>query len=179
MAAMAQEADVIWSGRPWIGPSLVLRTILTLVAGILVLVILSSLSVLTSLLFAVPLYVWVLGILAIAWLASLAGLMVMRASSRYVLRRGSIEVDRGIARKKSLIVSPSGFSELEVDQGIMGRLLNYGSLEVRSQGGQELKLRLIRDPKGVSARIRDIMTTPTVRIAKDEPPSTVLSDERK
>lgn len=176
---MAQEADVIWSGRPWIGPSLVIRTVLALVAGILVLVVLSSLGVLTSSLFAIPLYVWVLGILAIAWLVSLAGPMVMRASFRYVLRQGSVEVDQGIVRKKSLIVSPSGFSELEVDQGIVGRLLNYGSLEVRSQGGQELKLRLIRNPKGVSARIRDVMTTPPVRITRDEPPSTVSGDERK
>lgn len=146
---MAQEADVVWSGRPWIVPSLVIRTILVLVAGILVLVALSSLGVLTHSLLAVPIYVWVLGVLAIVWLASLAGLMVMRASFRYVLRQASIEVDRGIARKKSLIVSPSGFSELEVDQGIVGRLLNYGSLEVRSQGGQQLNLMRIRDPKGV------------------------------
>jgi uncharacterized membrane protein YdbT with pleckstrin-like domain len=176
---MAQEADVIWSGRPWIGPSLVLRTILAIVAGIPALVVLSSLGVPTSSLLGIPMYVWVLGILAIAWLASLAGLLVMRASFRYVLRRGSVEVDQGIARKKSLIVSPSGFSELEVDQGIVGRLLNYGSLEVRAQGGQQLNLMLIRDPKGVSARIRDVMTTPAVRISRDEPPSAIPMDEKK
>jgi uncharacterized membrane protein YdbT with pleckstrin-like domain len=176
---MAQETDVIWSGRPWIGPSLLLRTVVAIVAGILSFVVLSSLGVLTSSLLAVPIYVWVLGILAVAWLASLAGLIKMRASFRYVLRQSSVEVDQGIARKKSLIISPSGFSELEVDQGIVGRLLNYGSLEVRSQGGQQLNLMLIRDPKGVSARIRDVMTTPTVRIARDEPPSVTRVDEKK
>jgi uncharacterized membrane protein YdbT with pleckstrin-like domain len=176
---MAQETDVIWSGRPWIGPSLVLRTVLAIVAVIVSFVVLSSLGVLTSSLLAIPTYVWVTGILTIAWLASVAGLMIMRASFRYVLRRSSVEVDQGIARKKSLIVSPSGFAELEVDQGIVGRLLNYGSLEVRSQGGQQLNLRLIRDPKGVSSKIRDVMTTPTVRIARDEPPSAIPVEEKK
>jgi uncharacterized membrane protein YdbT with pleckstrin-like domain len=179
MVAMVQEADVIWSGRPWIGPSLVLRTILAIVIGILVLLGLSPLGVLTYSLLAAPIYVWVVGILTIAWLASLAGLMVMRASFRYVLRQNSVQVDQGIARKKSLIVSPSGFSELEVDQGIAGRLLNYGSLEVRSQGGQQLNLKLIRGPKEVSAKIRNVMTTPTVRIVKDEPRPTVEGEKKE
>jgi len=177
--AMAEEADVIWSGRPWIGPSLLLRTVLVIVAGILSLAILSSLGVLGFSLLAIPIYVWVIGIFAIAWLGFLAGLIKLRASFRYVLRRNSVEVDQGIARKKSLIVSPSGFSELEVDQGIVGRLLNYGSLEVRSQGGQQLNFTLIRNPKGVSARIRDVMTTPTVRIARDEPPSPMPVERKK
>ena len=177
--AMAQEADIIWSGRPWIGPSVLLRTILVIVAGILSFAILSSLGVLTSSVLAIPVYVLVIGILAIAWLGSMSGLFIMRASFKYVLRRNSVEVDQGIARKKSLIVSPSGFSELEVDQGIVGRLLNYGSLEVRSQGGQQLNLMLIRNPKEVSARIRDVMTTPTVRIARDEPPSPMPIENKK
>jgi uncharacterized membrane protein YdbT with pleckstrin-like domain len=176
---MAQEAEVIWSGRPWIGPSLMFRTVLVIIAGILSFAILSSLGVLASPVLAIPMYVWVIVILAIAWLGSLAGLILLRASFRYVLRRGSVEVDQGIARKKSLIVSPSGFSELEVDQGILGRLLNYGSLEIRSQGGQQLNFMRIRDPKGVSTKIRDVMTTPTVRIARDEPPSPMPVDKKE
>ncbi len=165
---MAQESDVLWSARPWIGPSLALRTIGVVIAAVVISVLLSYLGVLTTSILSIPLYAWVFAVLALVWLALLAGLLMLRASYRYVLRRSAFEIDQGIARKRSLVVSPSGFSELEVDQGIVGRMLNYGGLEVRSQGGQQLRLMLIRDPKGVSAKIRDVMTVPTVRIARDD-----------
>jgi hypothetical protein len=165
---MSQGQGVVWSGRPWIGPALVLRTAAAVVVGVVIFTILSTVGILTTALF-VPLYIWVIGLLALAWLTSLARLLVLRASYKYVLRQSSIEVDQGIVRKKSLVVSPGAFSELEVDQGIVGRILNYGSLEVRSQGGQQLNFVLIRDPMDVSAKIRDVMSIPTVKVAKEEP----------
>jgi len=165
---MGEEEDAIWSGKPWIGPAVAVRTIGLIVGGFLIFAILTTLGLLTLPLLSVPLFVWALGLLTFAWFASVVGLLVMRASFTYVLRQSSIEVEQGIARKRNLVVSPSAFSELEVDQGIIGRLLNYGSLEVRSQGGQQLNLMLIRDPRGVSSRIRGVMTIPMVRIAKDE-----------
>ena len=165
---MGQDGDVIWSGRPWIGPSLVARTIAALVVGVLAFAVLSALGLMVLSIFGTPLYVLALVVLAVSWLASVVSLFVMRASYRYVIRKGSVEVDSGIVGRRSLVVSPSAFSELEVDQGVVGRVLNYGSLEVRSQGGQQLNLRAIRDPKGISTKIREVMTVPTVRIAKDE-----------
>ena len=166
---MSVEPDVSWSGRPWIGPAVAVRTAGVVVGGVVLYALLSFLGVATFSLLGAPVYLWALGLLAVAWLASMAGLLVMRASFRYVLRQSSFEVDQGIVSKKFLVVSPSAFSELEVDQGVVGRLLNYGSLEVRSQGGQQLNLELIKDPGGVAAKIRGIMTVPTVRIAKEAP----------
>ena len=165
---MEMEKDIVWTGRPWVGPSIAIRTFAFAVGGFLALTLLSALGSLALSILEVPLYIWVLGILGVAWLVSVVGLLILRASYTYVLRQSSIEVNQGIVRKRFLVVSPSAFSELETDQGIVGRMLNYGSLEVRSQGGQQLNLILIRDPKGVSARIRDVMTVPTVRIAKGE-----------
>jgi uncharacterized membrane protein YdbT with pleckstrin-like domain len=165
---MEKEKDAVWTGRPWVGPSIAIRTFGFVVGGILAFALLSVLGSLTFPILMVPLYVWVLGIFGIAWLISVAGLLILRASYTYVLRQSSIEVNQGIVRKRFLVVSPSAFSELETDQGILGRMLNYGSLEVRSQGGQQLNLILIRNPKGVSAKIRDVMAVPTVRIARDE-----------
>lgn len=86
---------------------------------------------------------------------------------------------QGDSREEVAGVSPSGFSELEMDQGIVARMLNYGTIEVRSQGGQQLKLELVRNPREVSAKIRDVMTTPTVRIATDQPVAPVTKDEKK
>lgn len=169
MAVSEQEKDVVWRSRPWIGPTATTRTLGVFVVGVLALGGLSSVGEWAYSLFGFPLYLWVVGLLAVAWLASMAGLMVMRASYKYVLRQSSIEIDQGIVGKKSLVVSPSAFSELEVDQGVIGRMLNYGSLEVRSQGGQQLNFRLIRDPMGVAAKIRGAMTVPTVRLARDGP----------
>ena len=165
---MGQDTDVIWSDRPWIGPSLVARTIGAIAAVAVALVVLSALGIMSLTLLSVPLYALAVGVIGVAWVAAVVGLLVTRASSSYVLRQSSIQIDQGILGKRSLVVSPSAFSELEVDQGILGRVLNYGSLEVRSQGGQQLNLILIRDPRGVAATIREIMTIPTVRIAKDE-----------
>ncbi|MDE1858702.1 MAG: PH domain-containing protein [Thaumarchaeota archaeon] len=165
---MEGDKDVVWSGRPWIGPSVAARTIGAALAVVVVFVGVSALGLAGLPILGIPLFVLAAVILAIAWLASIAGLVVMRASYRYVLRHSSVEVDRGIVSRRSLIVSPSAFAELEVDQGVMGRMMNYGSLEVRSQGGQQLNLWLIRDPKGVSTRIREVMTVPTVRVAGDD-----------
>ncbi len=176
---MAQESDVLWSGRPWITPAAVLRTAGVVIIAIIVYLLLSMLGLVGIQILSYPLYFWVFGVLALAWLLSLAGLLVRRASLSYVLRRSSLEVQRGIAGRKSLVVSPSGFSELEVDQGVVGRILNYGSLEVRSQGGQQLNLELIRNPSEVSAKIREVMSTPTVRIATNQPVSPVKEDEGK
>jgi membrane protein YdbS with pleckstrin-like domain len=176
---MAQESDVLWKGRPWIRPSVLLRTVALVLIAVLAFVFLSMLGKLTYQPLWVPLYLWVSGLVALAWLLSLVPLLIRRASSRYVLRRGSLEVVKGIVRKKSLVVSPSGFSELEMDQGIVGRMLDYGSLEVRSQGGQQLNLELVRNPREVSAKIRDVMTTPTVRVATDQPVSPLTKGEKK
>ena len=150
---MGKDQDLVWSGKPWIGPSVAGRTVGVMVFGIIFYAILSALGVLTLRILVLPLYAWTLGALAIAWLASVLGLLVLHASHTYMLRHSSVEIDEGLASRMSLVVSPSAFSELEVDQGVFGRILNYGSLEVRSQGGQQLNLRLIRDPKSVSAKI--------------------------
>ena len=166
---MAQESDVLWTGRPWITPAAVVRTVAVVVLAVLVYSLLSMAGLQFFELAALPLYLWAFGILGLAWLLSMSGLLVLRASQRYTLRRSSMEMARGILGKKSLVVSPSAFSELEVDQGMVGRMLNYGSLEVRSQGGQQLNLVLIRNPNEVSAKIRDVMATPTVRVATDSP----------
>jgi uncharacterized membrane protein YdbT with pleckstrin-like domain len=166
---MSVESDVIWSGRPWIGPQVVLRTAALVIIAIIASFFLSLSSLFAFPLLTLPLYLWVYGLLAIAWVLSLLSLLILRASWRYTLRRSSMEVVKGIVSKRTLTVSPSGFSELEVDQGIVGRILNYGSFEVRSQGGQQLNLILIKRPRDVSAKIRDVMATPTVRIATDPP----------
>lgn len=164
---MTAEQDIMWSGRPWIGPSVAFRSLALLAIAIILVVLLAQFGTLTWQLYSLPILFLALGLIGLVWVASVIRLLVLRASVKYVLRRSSVEVDQGIARKKSLVVSPSAFSELEVDQGIAGRIMNYGSLEIRSQGGQQLNLILIKNPRAVSQMIRDVMTTPTVRIAKD------------
>jgi uncharacterized membrane protein YdbT with pleckstrin-like domain len=170
---LSSESEVVWEGRPWITPTLCLRTIAIFLVGLLLAVLLQLSGLLTLSMIGVPLYIWLGSVFALAWLVNLASLLILHASFAYVLRRNSIEINRGIANKKLLVVSASGFSELETDQGIVGRILNYGSVEVRSQGGQQLNLKLIRDPQSVSRSIRDVMTTPTVRISPDQPSNPV------
>ncbi len=173
---MSEATEILWTARPWVVPSLILRTIAFIVAGLVIALLLAPLA--TDFTF-IPLgiYFWTGVVIGLGWLISLGGLLLRRASFQYVLRPSSLEVKQGIARKKSLIVSPSGFSELEIDQGLVARMLNYGSLEVRSQGGQQLNLMLVRDPATVSSKIRSVMTIPTVRIAEDGQGSVALRNQ--
>jgi membrane protein YdbS with pleckstrin-like domain len=176
------DPEAVWTGRPWIVPSAAARTVGAVALSILAVLAISMVGALGFTLLTVPLYAWVLLLVWLGWAASIGGLLVLRASWRYTLMQSVLEVRQGIARKKTLMISPSGFSELEVDQGIIARLMHYGTLEVRSQGGQRVTLELVRNPDYVSAVIRDVMTVPTVRLAKGEvavPPQSTTAVPRQ
>ena len=105
--------------------------------------------------------------LGVIWLAGALSLAILRASHKYVLRQSSLDIGRGILTRKIFTVSASGFSDLEVVQGIGGRILNMGNIVMETDSRRDLKLIMIRDPMEVAAKIRQVMTAPMVRIAPE------------
>lgn len=91
-------------------------------------------------------------------------LLIFRFSNSYVLRQDGLEIRRGIIRLHSFVVTPAGFGDLLVYQGVGGRIFGYGDLTVNSQGERQTKLVLVRAPFMVADTIRDIMGKPIVRV---------------
>jgi hypothetical protein len=100
----------------------------------------------------------------------MAHLLLIRASNTYVLRDDSLEIRFGILTSKSTVISPSGFSDLEVIRSISNRIVNSGDMIIRTQSETEssLKMKMIRNPMKIASQIREVMARPIVRIEGKE-----------
>jgi hypothetical protein len=94
----------------------------------------------------------------------MAELLLFRLSNTYTLRQDGLEIRRGIIRLHSFVVTPAGFGDLLVYQGVGGRLFGYGDITVNSQGERQTKLMLVHAPFAVADTMRDIMGKPIVRV---------------
>ncbi len=174
---MAQQRNgdkVLWSGRPWIVPGAVWRTIEAAVVGVL----LSAVEIFTGAanysVLGFYLIYWTFLVVIVFWILSLISLLLLRASHRYVLREDSLEIRSGILTSRTSVISPSGFSDLEVIQSIAGRIIGSGNIVIRTQSENRSERRMvrIRHPGKVADAIRDVMARPLVRV--ERPP-----DEKK
>jgi hypothetical protein len=80
------------------------------------------------------------------------------------LRSGSLEVKTGIASTKNFVLSSSGFSDLEVTQSVIGRMVNYGDITIHAQSERTATMKMVKDPNRIAGQIRDTMGRPIVRI---------------
>ncbi len=158
------HSDVVWSGKPWIVPSAIIRTVTVIVVAIVFLWLEFFAGVAGDGLIGLPVWSWTFLLFAAIWFISIIELLVLRASNTYILRQDGLEVKRGIARLNSFVVTPSGFGDLLVYQSVGGRIFGYGEITVNSQGERETKLRLVHHPSTVADNIRDIMGKPIVRV---------------
>lgn len=111
-----------------------------------------------------PIYVWTLIVLMIGWLISLLHIVYLRFTNLYTLRRDSLEIRTGLITLHSFLVTPYGFSDLEVHQSLSGRIFRYGKVIVHSQSERTTELLFIRSPFSVAERIRAVMSKPSVRV---------------
>lgn len=156
---------MLWTGRPWIFPSVLIRSILIIVAAIVVFWLEIYFDIASKMPFLnVPIMYWTGLVLFLAWVFSLSHLLLLRASNRYILRNDSLEVRYGILTSKSFVVSPSGFSDLEVIRTVSGRIVGIGHMIIRTQGERDVKMVRVRNPLKVADQIREVMAKPIVRI---------------
>ena len=174
-----KSRSVLWKGKPWIVPGVVVRTVVVFVVAVVVSWFELSYDVAGMFrtyfsglgLSSVQLLSWTaLGFLLI-WALSLLHLALLRASSTYVLRDDSLELRYGILTSKSEMISPSGFSDLEVVRSVSDRILNSGNIVIRTQSEEEkgLVMTRVHYPLNVAARIREVMSRPIVRVEGQEP----------
>ena len=169
MSAMSQSGAVVWKGRPWITPVAIARTILVVVLGVVVVWLEGLVSAASFIVIGVPIWVWTILAFLVVWLVSLVPLFVLRAAHQYTLRGSSLEVKTGIASLQSFVLSPSGFSDLEINHSVIGRIANYGDVIVHTQSDRTAKMQKVRDPNRVAGLIRDYMGRPIVRIEGQAP----------
>jgi hypothetical protein len=156
------HGEVVWVGKPWVVPAAILRTVAVIIVAIVFMWLETYAGAASTTLVGLPLYAWTLLAFLVVWLVNLAGLLVLRASNTYVLRQDGLEIRRGIVRLNSFVVTPSGFGDLLVYQGIGGRIFGYGDITVNSQGERETKLFLVHEPFAQADIMRDIMGKPIV-----------------
>jgi uncharacterized membrane protein YdbT with pleckstrin-like domain len=162
--------SVLWTGKPWILPGLVARSILIVMAAVVVSWLELSLNVATVHLLSLPLALWTGLVIFLAWIASLAHLLSLRVSNTYTLRNDSLEVRVGVLSSKSFVIAPAGFSDLEVIRSISERIVNSGNIIIRTQGERDMRMERVRDSLKVADQIREVMSRPIVRIEEQDVP---------
>jgi uncharacterized membrane protein YdbT with pleckstrin-like domain len=110
-----------------------------------------------------PVTMWTALALFIAWIASTIRPLLLRASNSYILMDDGLEVKVGIVTSKSFVVSPAGFSDLEVVRSVSARIVNSGNIVIRTQGDSDVRMERVRSPLKVAAQIREVMGRPFVR----------------
>jgi membrane protein YdbS with pleckstrin-like domain len=122
------------------------------------------LEVVSTAFLGLPFWSWTLLLFLAVWLISLVPLLILKANHKYTLRSASLEIKTGIASLKSFVLAPSGFSDLEINQSVIGRVVNSGDITVYTQSERNATMRKVRDPNKVVSLIRENMGKPVVRI---------------
>ncbi len=156
-------------GRPWILPSVITRTIVFLVVTIGAIWLEFILNTASPIVLGVPVWMLTLLFLLVIWLVTLVPLLLMRSAHKYTLRSGSLEVKTGLASTRNFVLSASGFSDLEVCQSVVGRIVNSGDIIIHTQSDRTATMKMVKDPNTVASQIREFMGRPIVRI-EGEPP---------
>lgn len=164
-----RESDVLWRGHPWVVPALVGGAIMAVFVAVALAWLEYMFNVAFVSIFSYPLVALTVAAVVLVWLISALQLAVVRASNLYTLRGSSLQIKRGLIGKKEFTLSAAGFSDLEVIQGITGRILNMGDIMMETDSHRDLRLMKVRDPTAVSDMLRRVMTTPMVRIAQGMP----------
>jgi uncharacterized membrane protein YdbT with pleckstrin-like domain len=161
---------MLWTGKPWILPDALGRGILIIAIAVVV----SWLELFFDLAFKsflnIPLILWTGLAFCLIWIVSLTHLLLLRASNTYILRNDSLEIRTGILTSKSFTVASSGFADREVIRSLSGRILNLGSIVIRTQdeSGADKRLQKVRNPLKVADQIREVMAKPMMRIEGQE-----------
>jgi hypothetical protein len=156
--------EIVWFGKPWVTPAVILRTVaLIVVSAVFVWLEIFSGAAFRSL-FGLPIYAWTLLVFVLIWAVGILQLLIFRVAHTYILRQDGLEIKQGILSLNSFVVTPAGFGDMIVYQGVGGRIFGYGNIIVNSQGERMTKLFFVRSPSKVSDTLRDIMGKPIVRL---------------
>jgi hypothetical protein len=160
---------VLWQEHPYITPALAGLTIVMVALAIVLSWVEFTMGIAFKGVGPIPLLVATYGLVFLLWLGGSFRLALIRASSHYVLRGSSLEIQHGILSRRIFTVSAAGFSDLQVIKSIWGRILNTGTIVIETDSDRDLKLSMIHDPIRASIKMRQVMTVPVVRVSGQEP----------
>jgi membrane protein YdbS with pleckstrin-like domain len=160
------SSSIIWQGRPWIAPAIVSRTIVVFLVAAVIVGLEYASATSSDKIAGVSVVYWTIVAFFVIWLIGIAGLVVQRATNLYTLKNDSLEIRTGILTSRSFVVVASGFSDLEVIRGVVGRIIEYGNITIRMQSERSsVKVMVkVRDPLKVAEQIRYVMGRPIVRL---------------
>ena len=166
----ADSHSVLWTGKPWILPGTIARSIFLVVIVVAVVWLEFFLGVAYDNIAGVDVILWTGLVFFVIWLLSLVHLVLLRASNTYILRNDSLEIRSGILTSRSFTVSTSGFSDLEVVRSISARIINSGDIIIRTQSERDgdRKMVRIKNPLKAADQIREVMAHPIVRIDRSD-----------
>lgn len=91
---------------------------------------------------------FVISFLFLLFVLSLIGCYIKRATSEFAVTDKRIIIKTGLIRRNSLEIFLRQVEGLYVDQGILGRILRYGTLSIIGTGGTKEPFQYIDDPMG-------------------------------
>ncbi len=165
------SGSVVWRGRPWIVPAAIAHSLVAISVAIIFVWIEYATGTAGFVFLGLNVAVWTVLAIFVIWLVSLTDLFVERATNAYVLRNDGLEIRTGILTSRSFVVVASGFSDLEVVRGVVGRIIEYGDIIIHTQSetmGQKIMIK-VRDPLHVADQIRYVMGRPMVRVEQSLP----------
>lgn len=106
----------------------------------------------------IPLVLWILlGVptFGITWLIALYEFLRLRAIEQGVTNKRVI-YKTGIIGRKSEEMKLTSIETVEIEQGVFGRMLNFGDVKVTGRGISDLVFRRIHDPLAVKRQIESV-----------------------
>lgn len=168
----SSSPSVVWTAKPWILPEAVLRGITVIIVALVVFWLELFFGIDLYTFAGIPLALWTILAFFIIWILSMLHLLLLKASNTYILHNDSLEIRTGILTQKTNVISPGGFSDLEVIRSISARIVNSGDIIIRTQAetNSNPKMTRVRNPLKAADQIRQIMARPIVRIEGNSPP---------
>jgi len=85
-------------------------------------------------------------IIAIAGVLAAAGAFIRKATSEFAVTTDRVVVKTGLLSRNTIEIQLSKVESVQVNQDILGRILNYGTITVAGTGGTHEPFTLIDDP---------------------------------
>jgi uncharacterized membrane protein YdbT with pleckstrin-like domain len=85
-------------------------------------------------------------IVAITGILAGAGAFIRKATSEFAVTTGRVVVKTGLLSRNTIEIQLSKVESVQVNQDILGRIFNYGTITVAGTGGTHEPFTLIDDP---------------------------------
>jgi uncharacterized membrane protein YdbT with pleckstrin-like domain len=165
-SADQNKSKILWRGRPWIIPNLLVRLVLAIILAVGAIFLEGLMGITNTPYFGLPLFSWTIVAFFVVWVLSTLNLLFLRYTHSYILREDDLEIKIGLLTTKTSVIAPTGFSDLELIRTISGRLFNTGDIIIKTQSEKDYtkKMVKVRDPNNAADLIRKVMARPLVRL---------------